>query len=354
MFKPLLQLILCLLVSSSLLAEDNFKVGVIIAQTGAAAKYGKFAKMGLELAQEKINRTGGIEGKPVELIFEDSQTQPNQALSAFNKLKNIDQVDAIIGDVWEFLTNSFLPQADKTKTVVLSPTTMPHAITITSSYFFTMGHQIDYLDSAFRLYFKKHPEIKKLALINWDNTWGLGYGKKIKEIIKELNIELVEELSTQDWNTDAKSEVTRVLRKKPDVIFAPYLGERIARRLKEFKSPTKILTTLNIVESLLDESANKEQLEDIYFVDFTAPEEYNKKFQERFKEVPQFESHLSYEALRSLVKAYTLNPKDLQAGLKGVTYQGVSGEIDFTKSNNGNNAAAALYQIKDGKAELIK
>ncbi len=353
MIKSLFQLLLCLVISTNIFAEEAFKIGVIVAQTGAAAKYGKFAKMGLELAKEEINQAGGVAGKPVELIYEDSQTQPNKALGAFNKLHNIDHVDAIIGDVWEFLTNAFLPQADKTKTLVMSPTSMPHSITITSPYFFTMGHHIEYLDSAFRLYFKKHPEIKKMALINWDNTWGLGYGKKIKEIIKEFNIELVDELATQDWNTDMKSEVTRVLRKKPDLIFAPYLGERIARRVKEFKSSTKILTTLNIVESLLDDSANKEQLEDIYFVDFTAPEEYNKKFQDRFNEVPQFESHLSYESLRSLVKAYNQNPENIQTGLKSVAYQGVSGKIDFTKSNNGNNAEAVLYKIVNGNAEKV-
>lgn len=353
MLKKLSLIIALLLLANNLVAENNLKIGVILGQTGAAAKHAMFASMGLKLALNEINASGGVNGQDLELIFEDSQTQANQAVNAFNNLINLKEVDAIIGDVWEFITNPLVPMAERKQIALISPTVMPHALTVKNSYFFTLGQQINNLDSKFKLYFTKHPEVKKVALINWENDWGLGYSNKLKEVIKELNLELVEEISTIDWNNDFRSEVAKVIRKNPDLIFIPYLGERVARRLKEFNSKVRILSTANIVEALLDPSQDLKLLEGVYFVETPASEDYKKKFLEYFKEPTQFESHSSYEALHALVKAYKNNPKNIPAGLRSLKYKSTSGEIDFTKSNFGNNSKAALCRIENGKVVVV-
>ena len=66
------------------------------------------------------------------------------------------------------------------------------------------------------------------------------------------------------------------------------------------------------------------------------------------------EAHNSYESLRSVAKAIAANPNDPIAGLKTVTYQGVAGEIDFSRSQFANKSVAKLYQVRDGKIILVE
>ncbi len=74
--------------------EIKLKVGVISGLTGAAAKWSAFQNKGMKLAVEDLKR----EGVDIDLIFEDSQTQATKVISAYNKLRQLDRVDALIAN----------------------------------------------------------------------------------------------------------------------------------------------------------------------------------------------------------------------------------------------------------------
>jgi len=65
---------------------ETVRIGIIVTGTGPGAYQGEQALRGLELAKEEINKSGGINSKPVELIIEDSKTEPAAAVSAMNKI----------------------------------------------------------------------------------------------------------------------------------------------------------------------------------------------------------------------------------------------------------------------------
>lgn len=65
------------------------------------------------------------------------------------------------------------------------------------------------------------------------------------------------------------------------------------------------------------------------------------------------EPHTSYEILRSLVRAYQNNPKELLAGIRKVKYQGVMGPIDYSDICKPNHAEFKLFVLKDGKAKKV-
>ncbi len=84
------------LFATGLFAAEAIKVGVILPLTGKQAKFGEIEKQSFEMAAEDINAKGGVNGKKIELLIEDTQGKPDVARSAVEKLITQDKV-VIIG-----------------------------------------------------------------------------------------------------------------------------------------------------------------------------------------------------------------------------------------------------------------
>ena len=70
-----------------------YKVGVLQPLTGAAAAGGKTALVGTQLATNRINKGGGINGRPVELVVADYESKPDVGRRKAEKLLDEDKVD---------------------------------------------------------------------------------------------------------------------------------------------------------------------------------------------------------------------------------------------------------------------
>lgn len=81
------------------LAEDTIKVGGIAVLSGPYAVYGLAVQRGVDLYISQLNAQGGIDGKKVEVIWEDDRGEANDGVLAFEKLVQNDGVVAIIGAV---------------------------------------------------------------------------------------------------------------------------------------------------------------------------------------------------------------------------------------------------------------
>src|SRR5947207_2511415 len=79
---------------------EPIKIGVVYGFTGGADAWAEYGKKGVDLAVKEINSAGGVNGRSLEVIYEDSKTKPAVAVSAFQKLVDIDKVDVVVGDVW--------------------------------------------------------------------------------------------------------------------------------------------------------------------------------------------------------------------------------------------------------------
>jgi len=73
-------------------AADPIKVGIVLPITGKHAKFGEIEKLSFELAIEEINAKGGANGRPIELIIEDTTGKPDVGRSAAEKLITQDKV----------------------------------------------------------------------------------------------------------------------------------------------------------------------------------------------------------------------------------------------------------------------
>src|SRR5258708_2526603 len=87
-------------------AADPIKVGFSMALTGGVAPNGKQNLLALEIWRDDVNAKGGIMGRPVELVYYDDQSNPNNVPGIYTKLISVDKVDLLLGP---YATNMIAP-----------------------------------------------------------------------------------------------------------------------------------------------------------------------------------------------------------------------------------------------------
>src|SRR6202451_4319399 len=80
-------------------AADTFKIGMVLPVTGPAAAVGGYALAGAKIALDRVNKSGGVLGKQLELVTEDDQTTNPGAVLAFSKLAAQPDIIAFLGPV---------------------------------------------------------------------------------------------------------------------------------------------------------------------------------------------------------------------------------------------------------------
>ena len=83
-------------------AAKPYKLGTVQPLTGVAAYGGKSSLVGVQMAVDQINKSGGIMGRPVELIVGDDESKPDTGRRAVEKLATEDGIDFHVGG---FLSN---------------------------------------------------------------------------------------------------------------------------------------------------------------------------------------------------------------------------------------------------------
>lgn len=78
-------------------AQEPVRIGAIYILSGGAATYGEFARDAAMMAADEINEAGGILGRPIELIFEDSEGTAEVAIRAARRLVFENNVDLLMG-----------------------------------------------------------------------------------------------------------------------------------------------------------------------------------------------------------------------------------------------------------------
>lgn len=324
-----------------------FRLGGIAALTGPASGWGNKARQGWELAVEGLNAHGGVNGRNIELIVEDSKTTPAGAVSAFHKLKNIDAVDAMVGDVWDFLTTPLIPLADSNKILLVS-TIIDQSTHERSPYFFTLGPKIVSTKGAVNQFLALNPGITRAAILGWDNDWGYAYEKIWSSALSEHQVELASTQRSTDLATDWRMEVTKAAALKPEAVFFGYQADRILRRFKEQRLEPKVLTTSNIVEELDLGTIPHELSEGVYYTDWIPNSDFVRAFRKKYGEAPTLNAPDAYEAVRSIARAAALDPRDMHGAMAQVSYQGVTGRVDFGESIAGNQSVASLMVVRSG------
>ena len=169
-----------------------YKIGVLQPLTGAAAAGGKSALVGTQMAAERINKAGGINGRPVELVVADYESKPDVGRRKAEKLLVEDKVDIGEGGYLSNVCIACMPVFEEHKTVFMIGVCLDTTITTSkcSRYVF---RPFDYAPSqavAFAPYLV-NKLAKKWHIVFLDYAWGQSTRDAYIEQIKKQGGEIV-------------------------------------------------------------------------------------------------------------------------------------------------------------------
>ena len=101
-------------------SDDAFRIGVMESLTGPGETYGTVANQSKQMAADEINAAGGINGRRLELIVEDSQCNAQGAVAAYTKLTDVDGVKIILGTSCSSAMLGAAPLAEADGTILFS------------------------------------------------------------------------------------------------------------------------------------------------------------------------------------------------------------------------------------------
>ena len=182
--------------------QGEIKIGVILPLTGPLAPQGERNYKGMQIAVEEINQNKPIE---VELIVQDSQTNPQAGVSAFNKLIRAEKVAAVTGGVGSSIVMACAPIAEQEKVVFLSSGATSPLITEAGENIFRLRLSGKLEVEAMAEEAIKTYKISKLAVIFVNTDYGAGnfevFKKKYESVGGSIGYSEGYEQGTSDFRT---------------------------------------------------------------------------------------------------------------------------------------------------------
>lgn len=99
------------------LSGDPIKVGFLVDKTGALADYGHAHQLVGEAAARRINENGGIDGRPLELVIADTESDPAAAAPRARQLVESEKVDFLLGSNTSGVVLAVAAVAEESETV---------------------------------------------------------------------------------------------------------------------------------------------------------------------------------------------------------------------------------------------
>lgn len=124
-------------------ADDSvIKIGVLAPLTGTNAEYGKGFEIGTQMAADRINAAGGVNGRKIEMVVKDSKGDSKESSDLCRMFADDEEIMAIIGDFTSGACMANAPIVDEAQIVQLSPTASNPDYAGMSDYCFSiMGRQ---------------------------------------------------------------------------------------------------------------------------------------------------------------------------------------------------------------------
>ena len=192
-------------------SKDEITLGSIQDLSGPLAGFGKQARLGMMLAVDEINETGGINGRKIKLLVEDSGYDPKKAVLAAQKLVNQDKIFMMMGHIGTAQNLAAMPVQFEKNVINFFPITAAREM-------YEPFHKLKYSFAA--TYFDqmrialpnliKEKGAKKICTIYQDDDFGLEVLKGAEAGLKTLNMDFAERTSYKRGATDFSSQVSKM------------------------------------------------------------------------------------------------------------------------------------------------
>ncbi|BEV14723.1 ABC transporter substrate-binding protein [Herbaspirillum sp. DW155] len=352
-------------------AAEAIRIGEINSQ-GRSSSAGQAYSKGLALALEQINESGGIHGRPLQLVTREDQGDADQAARNARELVSKEHVDVLTGTMLSDVALTVAREAARSKTVLVVGDALSDAITLDKGNRYTFRvRPSTYMLAAMLAEQAVRMPGRRWAMVAPNYEYGQSAVASFKMLLKQARPDV--EFVNDQWPALGKIKADDVVRaigqSRPDAIFNATFGEDLQKfvqagnRQQLFNGVRVVSMTSPGPQSL--DASQSEAIRDWLAVGYpweqiNTPEHqrfleaYLKKFSER----PQLQAVLGYSTMMAI--ATGLKKSDGAAGealleaLRGLHWSSPLGELSFRALDQQSTMGAfvGLVSQKDGRSTM--
>lgn len=349
-------------------AEPPIKVGEYASLTGKEATYGQASHRGTVLAIEEINARGGVLGRQLELVVEDTQSKPGESATVVKKLISRDKVVAILGEIASGRSLEAAPICQNARIPMISPGSTTPQLTARRNYIFRACF-IDSFQGTVMAKFAEHTlKARRVAMLtSATSAESVGLAKYFREEFTRSGGTIVLEQKFSDGDKDFRAQLTAIRAAEVDGIFVPaYYAEAglICKQARELGIRVPLFGIDGWESPELVRLAG-DAVEGCYFVTHFSPENnasavvsFNERYRKRWGLESDALAALGYDSVLMLVdaieRAGSAEPARIRDALaRTKNLHGATGTITLDADRNPTKSAVIL-QVRDGRFHFVE
>lgn len=364
------------------------RFGILTPLTGAGGNDGPRMMKAMQAVFEEVNKAGGVDGRKIETVVEDTQTNPEAAVRAARKLIEVDKVSCIMGTWASAVTAAVAPVCWESKTFIMTVSGSDTITQLPHQGFLVRTQPNSKMQSNAYGSFIATSGAKRVAMLSVQAPFALPSRDHLTALMKQNGGEMIRQVIYEKDKPSYRSEIDQVMKEKPDFLYldgyAPdtvvllrdlyKAGVSLPRFCQSYALPQATLDTLppEVSEGVitgqpsadLESSAYKLACErlgakeiDSYVAQATdwaslavltaakAKDASGVALKDNIRKISQGSGEKVYTALEGL--------KALATG-KEINYEGASGPCDFTEVGDITGCRFRMMKVAKGKLEFLK
>lgn len=325
-------------------ASASIKVGLSAPITGNYAEFGENFRYAVEMAADQINAAGGIRGKKLEIVVNDSKGDPREAALIAQKFVQDRTILAQIGDFSSTSCLAAAPIYERNGMVQLSPTSSHPDFAKSGRYMFgIVGTQE--AEGPFNVQYlaQDYLKLKSTAIIYINNDWGVVTKDKFAAAAKKFGLKVTMEQPFFEAEKDYNAILTKIRASNPEGIYIAAMYNEtslIARQIRKMGWNIKMYAPSSVFsDNLLKLGGDAvEGLVTNTFFALSDPDPavqaFIKEFQKRAGRNPNLHAACAYDSALILVEAIKKAGFDRKAIRDALAetknFPGITGSITFT------------------------
>ncbi len=200
-------------------AVKPYKIGAVFSVTGVASFLGEPEKKTVEMVVEEINKRGGINGHPVDLILYDDESDATKATLAVKRLIKKDRVSIIVGPTRSGESLAVAPIAEKARVPLISCAASYKIVTPVEKRHWIFKTAPSDSHAVKRIYkYMQKKGIKRVAILTVSTGFGASGREELLRHAKKYGIEIVADERYGPKDTDLTAQFTKIRSLNPDAI----------------------------------------------------------------------------------------------------------------------------------------
>ncbi len=378
LFAPAAAAVLALAAGGAAAQQGVSKTEIVLGSiqdlSGPLAGYGKQARLGMMLRVDELNEQGGIGGRKLKILFEDSGYDPKKAVLAAQKLVNQDKIFMMVGHIGTAQNNAAMPVQFEKNVINFFPITAAREM-YEPFHKLKYSYAVPYYEQM-RLVLPKMVKEKgatKVCTIYQDDEFGLEVFRGAEAGLKSINMDFTEKTTYKRGATDFSSQVAKMKAAGCDmVVLGTIIRETIgtiAESRKTGFSPVFVASSAaytDLIHKLGGAAMNglyaAMGTQHPYLDEASQPIRFwATKYKTKFNEDPTVFSVYGYMIVDTLAAAFAKTGPNLTTDTFIKTMDSITfpsdmfggAPLSFTATKRLGSDSSRLSQIVDGKWKVI-